>query len=250
MNSASLAPLENGIVGVLLNYALPALSSENQSLSNKDNVPLSDLLSKNLPVLDKLEKLKSCQTQLILEKAWTIEYFVKLTEALNISSEIIQENWNELPISVQEQLKKRLNIFRFEKNISKIIFSLIRSWPFALVRVVRHGWRGFSNRTENRQLVDNYIEAISNIRALESQIRKYGHPLKTKNSENFFESDLVPFVLDENTIYLSPNSAEGKALERLKDIDDPEKWFTAVDYNEEIDLEDLDKKIRESGYLV
>jgi hypothetical protein len=45
----------------------------------------------------------------------------------------------------------------------------------------------------------------------------------------------------------SPRSAEAKALERLKDLDNSTQWVDAD--NQEIDLSLLDKKISDSGYL-
>jgi hypothetical protein len=63
-------------------------------------------------------------------------------------------------------------------------------------------------------------------------------------------SQVMHIEVDGETIYLNPDSAERKAIQRLKDIDDPEQWITAVDRDEEVDLEDLDKLIKESGYLV
>lgn len=58
----------------------------------------------------------------------------------------------------------------------------------------------------------------------------------------------IPFAQDEEVMYLSPNSAEGKALQRMKDIDDPSQWVTVLDENEEINLDELNESLRELGY--
>ncbi|NJM75903.1 MAG: hypothetical protein HC852_09090 [Acaryochloridaceae cyanobacterium RU_4_10] len=60
----------------------------------------------------------------------------------------------------------------------------------------------------------------------------------------------IPIEIDGEMIALSPNSAEAKAIQRLNDLEDPDKWITVMERDEEVDLEELDKKIRESGYLV
>lgn len=49
---------------------------------------------------------------------------------------------------------------------------------------------------------------------------------------------------DVETI-LNKRSAEGKAIQRLKDIDNADEWITVVAKDETIDLEELDRKISE-----
>lgn len=60
--------------------------------------------------------------------------------------------------------------------------------------------------------------------------------------------------LDEAVDFSQSNHTDGyaetKAFSRLKDIDNPDQWVVGVGREEKIDLEELDKKIRESGYLV
>jgi hypothetical protein len=77
------------------------------------------------------------------------------------------------------------------------------------------------------------------------------------------KTDSIKLYLRDKAFEINPNSlagsayrgvssayAEAKAFSRLHDIDDPNQWIVAVDREEQIDLEELDKKIRESGYLV
>lgn len=58
------------------------------------------------------------------------------------------------------------------------------------------------------------------------------------------------YTSSSSSVTKSRESAEAKALSRLKDLDDPNQWVIAVAREEDIDLEELDKKIGESSYLV
>lgn len=49
---------------------------------------------------------------------------------------------------------------------------------------------------------------------------------------------------------VSPSSAEGKALQRLPDIDDPTKWVTVVEEGQEIDIEPGLERLAKRGYKV
>lgn len=44
------------------------------------------------------------------------------------------------------------------------------------------------------------------------------------------------------------HSAEGKALQRIQDIDDPSQWVTILGENEEIDLDELNESLKKLGY--
>ena len=60
-------------------------------------------------------------------------------------------------------------------------------------------------------------------------------------------------VKPENTnqpFQASFNSAEGKALQRKQDIDDPNKWVTVVEEGQEIDIEPGLERLRKRGYKV
>jgi hypothetical protein len=237
MNSAYQAELLNDVFSVL--------SEEYQSLPSKGNVSVLDLLSKNQPFSDKLEKLRTCQIRLISAKKGTIERLAITTEALNLINEIIQENWNEFPISVKEDLKKILSFSYFLKNIRshpfKFILSIINASP--LISIV------FSKKPETRELNEKYQKSISDILSLCSDIQIHGHPSKHKNSKVPIESIRL-FDTENEKSPSRLNSAEVKALNRLTDLDNPDQWVVAVTRDEKIDLEDLDKKIRERGYLV
>ena len=62
----------------------------------------------------------------------------------------------------------------------------------------------------------------------------------------------IPFEVEGETTYLSPDSAEGKALQRIDslDPDDPTQWITVVEEGQEIDDKALDQWLRERGYEV
>ncbi len=49
----------------------------------------------------------------------------------------------------------------------------------------------------------------------------------------------IPFEVEGETTYLSPDSAEGKALQRIDslDPDDPTPWITVVEEGQEIDVD-------------
>lgn len=47
-----------------------------------------------------------------------------------------------------------------------------------------------------------------------------------------------------------PRYAEGRAIQRLKDEDDPTKWITVVEADEEIDEEALENWLIKRGYKV
>jgi len=48
---------------------------------------------------------------------------------------------------------------------------------------------------------------------------------------------------------LAPISAEAKAISRLSDEDDPSKWITVMEAQEEVDEEALDAWLETEGYL-
>ncbi|WP_246140316.1 hypothetical protein [Euhalothece natronophila] len=64
--------------------------------------------------------------------------------------------------------------------------------------------------------------------------------------------NLIPFEIEGEMTYLNPDSAEGKALQRIDsvDLDDPTQWITVVEEGQEIDDEALDQWLKERGYKV
>jgi hypothetical protein len=45
-------------------------------------------------------------------------------------------------------------------------------------------------------------------------------------------------------------STEARAIERLKDLDDPTKWVTVIEEGQEIDIETAYQRLRERGFPV
>jgi len=64
--------------------------------------------------------------------------------------------------------------------------------------------------------------------------------------------NLIPFELEGEITYLNPNSAEGKALQRIDSLnaDDSTQWITVVEEGQEIDDEALDQWLKERGYEI
>ena len=62
----------------------------------------------------------------------------------------------------------------------------------------------------------------------------------------------IPFKVEGETTYLSPDSAEGKALQRIDsfDPDDPTQWITVVEEGQEIDVDGALNRLRQRGYKV
>lgn len=242
MNSAYQAKL--GTEG-LLNDVFLVLSDKPQSLSSTGNVSVFDLLSKNQPFLDKMEKLRDYRAQLVLVKKGTPEYLATSTEALNIIGEIIRENWNEFPVSVKENLKEKLSFSYFIRNALsspiKILLAIIKS--FQLIPMA------FSEKSEFLKLQKSNEKAISNILSIGSEIRDYGHPLNYEGSDFPLKSSLISFDTGNETIYLSPSSAEGKALERIRESKgDTSDWETIVQPGQVVDLEEISKWLDIHGF--
>ncbi len=80
--------------------------------------------------------------------------------------------------------------------------------------------------------------------------RKYVITIETENAKVKKEEGIFDEIKGE-AIYLDPNSAEGKALERIPnlDFDDSSQWIE--DANEgEVDVETINQRLRERGYKI
>jgi alpha-acetolactate decarboxylase len=62
----------------------------------------------------------------------------------------------------------------------------------------------------------------------------------------------IPLEVDGEVIYLDPNSAEGKALQRIQDLDpdDPNQVITIVEKEQEIDVEVIWERLKQRGYKI
>ncbi len=65
--------------------------------------------------------------------------------------------------------------------------------------------------------------------------------------------DFVEFLITKYQPEKSQKSAEQLAIERMKDLDDPDnpdKWETVIDIGDEIDVQSSLKNLRKRGYKV
>jgi len=60
----------------------------------------------------------------------------------------------------------------------------------------------------------------------------------------------IPCEVDGETVYLSPNSAEGKALQRIRNPIPEDEWVTEGEIGEDIDVDALNERLRKRGYKV
>lgn len=62
----------------------------------------------------------------------------------------------------------------------------------------------------------------------------------------------IPLEVEGEVIYLDPNSAEGKALQRIQDLDpdDPNQVITIVEQGQEIDVEAVWERLKQRGYKI
>ena len=60
----------------------------------------------------------------------------------------------------------------------------------------------------------------------------------------------IPFEVDGEVTYLSPNSAEGKALQRIRNPIPEDEWITVVEIGEDIDMEVVRERIKKRGYKI
>ncbi|MGB3201652.1 MAG: hypothetical protein WBA99_12160 [Nodosilinea sp.] len=49
---------------------------------------------------------------------------------------------------------------------------------------------------------------------------------------------------------LDKRSAEARAMERIKDLDDPTQWVTVIEAGEEVDVERLHQRLRDRGFQI
>ena len=62
--------------------------------------------------------------------------------------------------------------------------------------------------------------------------------------------DFIEFLMVKYQQKNSKKSAEQLAIERLKDVNDPDKWETVVEVDDEIDVEASLEHLRQRGYKI
>ena len=60
----------------------------------------------------------------------------------------------------------------------------------------------------------------------------------------------IPLEVDGEVIYLDPNSAEGKALQRIENPLGEDEWITIGEIGEEVDMEVVRERIKQRGYKI
>lgn len=62
----------------------------------------------------------------------------------------------------------------------------------------------------------------------------------------------IPFEIDGAVVQLNPNSAEGKAVQRLEniDFDDDSKWITEGEIGTKIDVNAINQRLKKRGYKI
>jgi hypothetical protein len=200
MNSAFSLDPESRIAEVLLNNALPLLDIEHRNIAQREGDSISELLDQNLTILDKLEDLKIKQCQLKKQKKYTVEYYRNSIELTNLLIEILQENWNDLPIPAKRKLQEKLNVFRF-KFSPKLFIQGIKLLVFVPLNTVRALPYALSNQDKYLELFEDYKEVLSKLKSLSLEIEKYGHPILFRDFE----------------VQLQKNQAALKLLDSIKD---------------------------------
>lgn len=62
----------------------------------------------------------------------------------------------------------------------------------------------------------------------------------------------IPFEIDGEIIYLDSSSAEGKALQRIQniDFDDPTQFTTLIEEGQEINMGVIMERLKQRGYTL
>ena len=60
----------------------------------------------------------------------------------------------------------------------------------------------------------------------------------------------IPCQIDGETVYLSPASAEGKALSRIRNPIPEDEWITVAQESDHVDMEAVKQRIKQRGYKV
>lgn len=54
----------------------------------------------------------------------------------------------------------------------------------------------------------------------------------------------------DRTTSFNIDSAEGKALKRMKDVNDPSQWITRGEIGKEINVDAINERLRQRGYKI
>lgn len=166
---------ENSVITVLANYASNP-ESPNQTDISHDSI--SGLLIQSLSS-EKLNQLKIYRSQLVSTEPLSPEKLRLLTKALKLVVEIIEEDWDVLPESIQKELQNKLELFNLKITPAKIIVF----FKFFIIGLINF----FQTKKEDRNKVvekagDEFLELSLKMQSLSLEIKKYGYPLKYRDS--------------------------------------------------------------------
>lgn len=60
----------------------------------------------------------------------------------------------------------------------------------------------------------------------------------------------IPFEVEGEVTYLAPDSAEGKALQRIRNPIPEDEWWAVGEIGEDIDMETVRERIKQRGYKI
>lgn len=93
------------------------------------------------------------------------------------------------------------------------------------------------------------LEQYSSSKELENILVQSTLSLQQKINKLINEKEFIEFNLDGEIFHLSPDSAEGKALIRIRDSQgNTDDWNTVVEKGEDVDLEEISQWLEANGF--
>jgi hypothetical protein len=100
--------------------------------------------------------------------------------------------------------------------------------------------RGVS-KNKRRKILDFVDSAKSDVLTIQK---------KLESIDGLIHLQGIPFEMDDKIIYLSPNSAEGKALQRIDNPVPDNEWVVIVEEGQDIDVSGALERLKKRGYKV
>lgn len=138
----------------------------------------------------------------------TPQLLQKLTEVTDIITELVQHNWVELPDEVRELLRSLFSKMSSGVKKESNIFTNIKAG-------IEFTWIRIRCGTQN---LNTFIKSVEKLKAVLSEAIQF------------------------------ENSAEARAIERLRNKDEFTEWITVVEKGENINIEELKDWLAERGY--
>jgi hypothetical protein len=96
------------------------------------------------------------------------------------------------------------------------------------------------SKNKRRKIIAYIESAKSDVLIIQKKLETYG----------LIQLKGIPFELEGETIYLSPNSAEGKALSRINNPVPDDEWVVLVEEGQEVDFASALERLKKRGYKV